>query len=118
MIDARPADLLDTGVIEEPSNPSPAGVTAVVLFIPPPPTTQPKETPQSTLEPTCMNDEVVDDTMRNLDPFSPPPEELVQCLQPLAVQEVIDLDLVPGDSNVHGRDSNPNEPDVNVDEDP
>ena len=65
-----------------------------------------------------MNDEVGDDTMRDLDPFSPPPKELVLCLQPLAVREVIDLDLVPGDSNVHGWDSDPNEPDINVDEDP
>ena len=65
-----------------------------------------------------MNDDVVDDTMRDLDPFSPPPKELVLCPQPLAVQEVIDLDSVPGDSVVHGRDSDPNEPDVNVDEDP
>ena len=118
MTDARPADPVDTGVTEEPSNPSPSRVTAVVPFIPPPPTTQPEETPQSTLEPTRMKDEVVDDTMRDLDPFSPPPKELVLCLQPLAVREVIDLDSVPGDNNVHGRDSDPNELDVNVDEDP
>ena len=65
-----------------------------------------------------MNDEVVDDTMRDLDPFSPPPKELVLCPQPLAVREVIDLDSVYGDSNVHGRDFEPNEPDVNIDEDP
>ena len=58
--DARPADLVDIGVTEEPSNPSPAGVRAVVPFIPPPPTTQPEEIPQSTLEPTRMNDDVVD----------------------------------------------------------
>ena len=65
-----------------------------------------------------MNDEVVDDTMRDLDPFSPPPKDLVLCPLPLAVREVIDLDSVPGDSNVHGRESNLNDPDVNVDEDP
>ena len=65
-----------------------------------------------------MNDDVVDDTMRDLDPFSPPPKDLVLCPQPLIVREVIDLDSVPGDSSVPGRDSDPNEPDVNVDEDP
>ena len=117
MIDAKPVDPVDTRVTEEPSNPSPARVTAVVPFISPP-TIQPEETPQSTLEPTHMNDEVVDDTMRDLDLFSPPPKELVLCPQPLAVWEVIDLDSVPGDSNIYGRDSNPNEPKVNVDEDP
>ena len=65
-----------------------------------------------------MNDDVVDDTMRDLDPFSPPPKDLVLCPQHLAVREVIDLDSVLGDINVQGRDSDPNEPDVNVDEDP
>ena len=79
MTDVRPADPVDTGVTKEPSNPSPARVTAVVPLIPPPPTTQPEETPQSTLEPIRMNDEVVDDTMRDLDLFSPPPKELVLC---------------------------------------
>ena len=118
MTDARPIDPVDTGVIEEPSNPSLAGVTAVIPFIPTPPTTQPEETLQSTVEPTRMNDEVVDDTMRDLDPFNPPPKDLVLCPQPLAVWEVIDLDSVPDDSNIHGGDSNLNDPDVNVDEDP
>ena len=75
MTDARPTDPVDTRIIEEPSNLSPAGVTAIVPFIPSPPTTQPEETPQSTLEPTRMNDDVVDDTMRDLDPFNPPPKE-------------------------------------------
>ena len=79
MTDVRPTDLVDIGVTEEPSNPSPTGVTAVVSFIPPPPTTQPEEIPQSTLEPTRMNDDVVDDTMRDLDPFSPLPKDLVLC---------------------------------------
>ena len=118
MTDARPTDPVDTGVTKESSNSSPAGVTAVVLFIPPPPTTQPEETPQSTLEPTRMNDDVVDDTMRDLDLLNPPPKDLVLCPQPIAVREVIDLDLVLGDSNVPSRDSNSNKPDVNVDEDP
>ena len=118
MTDPRLADPVDTRVIEESSNPSPAGVTAVVPFILPPPTTQPKKIPQSTLEPTCMNDDVVDNTMRDLDRFSPPPKELVLCPQPLAVREVIDLDSMPEDNNVHGWDSDPNEPDINVDEDP
>ena len=118
MTNARPANPVDTRVTKEPSNPSPLRVTTIVPFIPPPPTTQLEETPQSTLDPTRINDDVVDDTMRDLVPFSPPPKELVLCSQPLAVREVIDLDSVPGDSNVHGRDSNPNKPDVNVDEDP
>ena len=65
-----------------------------------------------------MNDEVVDNTMRDLDPFSPPPKDLVLWPQPLAVREVIDLDSVPGNNNVHGGDSNLNDPDVNVDDDP
>ena len=117
MTDARPIDPVDTGVTEEHSNPSPAGVTTVVPFVPPPPTTQPEETPQSSVEPTRMNDEVADDTMRDLEPFSPPPKDLVLCPQPLAVREVIDLDLVPGDSNIHSGDCNLNDPDVRVDED-
>ena len=82
MTDARPTNPVDTGVIEEPPNLSPVGVTAIVPFITPPPTTQPEETPKSTLEPTLMNDEVVDDTMRDLDPFNPPPKDLVLCPQP------------------------------------
>ena len=56
--------------------------------------------------------------MRDLDPFCLPTKDLVQCPQPLAVREVIDLDSIPGESTVPGRDSDPNEPDVNVDEDP
>ena len=91
MTDARPIDPVDTGITEGPSNPSPAGVIAVILFLPPPPTTQPKETPQPTGESTRMNDEVVDDALRDLDPMSPPPKDLVLCPEPLAVREVIDL---------------------------
>ena len=118
MTDASPVDLVDTKVTEEPSNLSPVGVIAIIPFIPTPPTTQPEETPQSTVEPTRMNDEVVDNTIRDLDPFSPPPKDLVLCPLPLVIREVIDLNLVPGNSNVHGGDSNLNDPDVNVDEDP
>ena len=118
MTDARPIDLMDTGVTEGPYNPRPAGVTAVVPFISTPPTTQPEETPQSTIKPTRMNDEVVDNILRDLDPFSPPPKDLVLCPQPLVVREVTDLDSMPGNSNVHGGDSNLNDPDVNVDDDP
>ena len=65
-----------------------------------------------------MNDEVVDDAMRDSDPMSPPPKDLVLCPQPLAVQEVIDLDSVQGDSNVQGGESNLNDPNVNVGDDP
>ena len=118
MTNARPIDPVDTGVIEGPSIPSPAVVTAVIPFLPPPPTTQPEETPQSTIDPTCMNDEVVDDAMRDLDPMSPPPKDLVLCPQPLAVWEVIDLDSVHGASNMQGRESNLNDPNVNVGDDP
>ena len=39
MTDASPVDPVDTGITEEPSNPSPAGVTAIIPFIPTPPTT-------------------------------------------------------------------------------
>ena len=118
MTDARSTDPVDTGVTERTSIPSPAGVTAVIPFLAPPPTTQPKETPQSTVDPTRMNDEVVDNAMRDLDPMSPLPKDLVLCPQPLAVREVIDLDSVHGDSNVVGGDSNLNDPDVNVGSDP
>ena len=79
MTDVRSIDPVDTGVIEGPSNPRPARVTAVIPFISIPPTTEPEETPQSTVEPTRMNDEVVDDTIRDLDPISPPPKALVLC---------------------------------------
>ena len=65
-----------------------------------------------------MNDEVVDDTMKDLESFSPPPKDLVLCSQPLAVWEVIDLDSGPGDNNVHGGESNLNDPDINIDDDP
>ena len=116
MIDVRPIDPMDTGVTEEPSNPSHAGVIAVIAFLPPSPTTQPEETPLSTVDPTCINDEVVDDAMRDLDPMSPPPKDLVLCPQFLAVREVIDLDSVHG--NMQGGEVDLNDPDVNVGDDP
>ena len=118
MTDMRPIDPMDTGVTEGPSNPSHAGVTAVIAFLPPSPTTQPEETPQSTVDPTRMNDEVVDDVMRDLDPMSPSPKDLVLCPQPLAVREVIDLDSVHSDSNVQGGEADLNDPDVNVGDNP
>ena len=118
MTDVRPIDPMDTGVTEGPSNPRHAGVTTVIPFLPPRPTTQPEEIPQSTVDPTRMNDEVVDDAMRDLDPMSPPPKDLVLCLQPLVVLVVIDLDSVHGDSNVQGGESDLHDPDVNVGDDP
>ena len=118
MTDATSTDPVDTMVTEETSIPSPAVVTSVIPFLAPPPTTQPEEIPQSTADPTRMNDEVVDDAMRDLDPMSPPPKDLVLCPQPLAVQEVIDLVSVHGDSNVDGGDSNRNDLDVNVSDNP
>ena len=118
MTDATSTNPVDTGVTEGTSIPSPAADTAVIPFLAPPPTTQPEETPQSTTDPTRMNDEVVDDAMRDLDPMSPPPKDLVLCPQPLVVREVIDLVSVHGDSNVDGGDSNRNDLDVNVSDDP
>ena len=118
MTDVRPIDPMDTGVTEGPSNPRHAGVTAVIPFLPPPPTTQLEGTPQSTVDPTRMNDEVVDNAMRDLDPMSPPSKDLVLCPQPLAVREVIDLDSVHGDNNVQGGESDFNDPDVNVGNNP
>ena len=118
MTDARPIDPVDTRVTERPSNPGPAGVTTVIPFLPPPPTTEPEETPQSSVEPTRMNDEVVDDALRDLDLMSPPPKDLVLCPQPLVVRKVIDLDSMRSDSNIHGGDSNVNDPDVNVGDNP
>ena len=118
MTDVRPIDPMDIGVTEGPSNPSHAGVIAVIPFLPPPPTTRPEETPQSTIDPTRMNDEVVDDAMRDLDPMSLPPKDLVLCPQPLAIREVIDLDSVHGDGNVQGGESDLNDPGVNIGDDP
>ena len=118
MTDARSTDPVDTGVTKGTSIPSPVGVTTVIPFLAPPPTTQPEETPQSAVDPTRMNDEVVDDAMRDLDPMSPPPKDLVLSPQPLAVRKVIDFNSVHGDSNVDGGDSNHNDPDVNVGDDP
>ena len=65
-----------------------------------------------------MNDEVVDDAMKDMDLMSPPPKDLVLCPQPLAVQKVINLDSVHGNSNIQGGESNLNDPDVNVGDDP
>ena len=115
MTDARLVDPVDSMITEEPFHQSPLRVTIVVPFIPPPATTQPEETPQSTLEPTRMNVDIVDDTMRDLDPFSPTPKALVLCPQPLVVREIIDLDLVHRDNTFDDWDSVPNEPELNVD---
>ena len=65
-----------------------------------------------------MNVDVVNDTMEDLDLFSPASKALVLCPQPLAVPEVIDLDLVHTDNTFDDRDSNPNEPELNFDLDP
>ena len=59
MTEANLADPVDPMVTKEPSDRSPLRVTTIV----PPSSTQPEETPQSTLEPTRMNVDVVDDTM-------------------------------------------------------
>ena len=57
----------------------------------------------------------VDDTMRDLDSYSPAPKALVLCLQPLAIWEVIDLDPVQADSTFDDWDFDPNEPKLNFD---
>ena len=65
-----------------------------------------------------MNVEVVDDTMRDLDPFSPAPKALVLCPQPLAIREVPDFpdsSQVPLHGTFDDQDSNPNEPELNLD---
>ena len=115
MTEVSLTDPMDSMIREKPSHQSPLRVTAVVPFNPPPASTQPEETLQSTLKPIRMNVDVVDDTMRDLDPFSPASKALVLCLQPLAVREVIDLDLVHADNTLDDRDSDPNEPELNFD---
>ena len=62
-----------------------------------------------------MNVDVVDDTMRDLDPFSPAPKALVLCSQPLVVWEVIDLDPMHAECTFDDWDSDPNEPELNFD---
>ena len=80
--------------------------------------TQLEETPQSIFKPTCINVDVVDDTMWDLDPFSPAPKALVLCPQLLVVWEVPDFpdsSQVPADNTFDDRDSDPNEPELNFD---
>ena len=63
-----------------------------------------------------MNVDVVDDTMKDLDPFSLAPKALVLCPQPLAVWEVpdfLDSSQVPANSTFDDRDSDPNELELN-----
>ena len=63
-----------------------------------------------------MNVDIVDDTMRDLDPFSPASKALVLCSQPLAVQEVPDFpdsSQVPANNTFDDRDSDPYEPKLN-----
>ena len=65
-----------------------------------------------------MNVDVVDDTMRDLDPFSPASKALVLCPQPLAVWEVPDFpdsSQVSADNTFDDRDLDPNEPELNFD---
>ena len=65
-----------------------------------------------------MNVEVVDDTMQNLDPFSPTPKALLLYPQPLAVREMADFrdsSQVALDCTSHDQDSDPNEPELNLD---
>ena len=81
MIEANPANPMDSMVIEERADQSSLRVIDVISSSLPPHSTQPKETPQSTLEPTYMNVEVVDNTIRDLDPF----KVLVLYPKPLAV---------------------------------
>ena len=118
MTEANPADPVDLMVIEELADHSLLRVIDLIPFNLPPHSTQPKETPQSTLEPIRMNVDVVDDTMQDLDPFSLAPKALVLCPQPLAVQEVSDFpdsSQVPTDNTFDDRDSDSNEPELNFD---
>ena len=118
MTKANPVDPVDPMVIEEPFDQSPLRVTAVVPFNLPLSSTQPEETPRSTLEPIRMNVDVVDDTMRDLDPFNLVSKALVLCPQPLAVRKVPDFpdsSQVPVDSTFDDRDSDPNKPELNFD---
>ena len=65
-----------------------------------------------------MNVDVVDDTMQDLDPFSPAPKALVLCPQSLAVWEVPDFpdsSQVPADNTFDDRDSDPNELELTFD---
>ena len=65
-----------------------------------------------------MNVDVVDETMRDLDPFNPASKALVLCPQPLAIREVpnfSDSSQVLADNTFDDQDSNPNEPELNFD---
>ena len=65
-----------------------------------------------------MNVDVVDDTMRDLDPFSLAPKALVLYPKPLVVREVLnfpDSSEVPAHIIFDDRDSNPNESKLNFD---
>ena len=117
MIEANPANPMDPMVTKEPVDQSPLRVTDVIPSSPPPHNTQPKEILQSTLDQTCMNVEVVDDIMQDLDPFSPASKALILYSQPLAIQEVLDFpdsSQVALDSTFDDQISDPNEPELNL----
>ena len=65
-----------------------------------------------------MNVEVVDNTMQDLDPFSPAPKALPLYPKPLAVREVSDfrdLSQVALDNTTHDKESDPIELELNLD---
>ena len=65
-----------------------------------------------------MNVEVVDNTMQDLDPFSPAPKALQLSPQPLTVRKVADFrdsSQVVVDSISHNKDSDPTKQELNVD---
>ena len=65
-----------------------------------------------------MNVDVVDNTIWDLNPFSPTPKALILCPQPLVVREVPDFpdsSQMPIDNTFDDRDSDPNEPQLNFD---
>ena len=91
MFEANPLDSMDSIVTKEPSDRSLLSIPDHILSSPLSNNTKPKETHHLNLESTCMNVEVVDDTMRDLDPFSVAPKALQLSPLRLAVREVVDF---------------------------
>ena len=81
----NPPGLMNPMVIEDPGDRSPLSIPNVLQSNLLPDSTKPEEISHLNLELVCMNIEVVDDTMRDLDLFSPTPKALQLSPQPLAV---------------------------------
>ena len=78
MIEANLADLVHSMDIEEPSDQSLLSFSNVIPSSPPLNNSVPKDTLHTNLKSACMNVEVVDNTMQNLDLFSPAPKAIQQ----------------------------------------